>query len=138
MKGDFATAASLYGELVAAKPDDRNLVLTYGEALLGAGRYKEAPVQFAPLKGKAGARDLGVPAVKASMLAGDSGGAVASIASIPKQYRPMSLKDDPVFAPLKTARTSSRCFNLDSPACGPRACTSPPRSRRRQGTRSVR
>ena len=84
MKGDFATAVSLYGQLVAAKPDDRNLVITYGEALLGAGRYKEAPVQFAPLKRKAGARDLGVPAVKASMPAGDSGGAVASIASIPK------------------------------------------------------
>jgi len=39
---DFARAAALYHELVAAHPQDARLLLAYGNALSGAKQYKEA------------------------------------------------------------------------------------------------
>jgi len=102
LKGDFGRAATLYAPLVAASPQDPRLLLSYGEALLGAARYKEARAQFDRLKtiGGVGPRDLGVPAAKACVLDGDPNAAIAWLRSIPKQFLPASLKSDPAFRSL--------------------------------------
>ncbi len=103
LTGDFARAATLYAQLVAANPRDPSLVLSYGEALIGAARYKEARVQFDHLKtlGGVGPRDLGVPAAKACALDGDSEAAIAWLRSIPKQFLPPGLKTDSAFRSLQ-------------------------------------
>ena len=102
LAGDFASAVRLYAPLVAAKPDDTRLALSHGEALLGAGRYREAREQLDRLKTKhLGARDLGVPAAKACALDGDADAALAWLRSIPKQFLPPGLKNDPAFESLR-------------------------------------
>jgi hypothetical protein len=103
LTGDFARAARLYAQLAAAKPQDPRLVLSYGEALLGAARYKEARAQFDHLKtlGGVGPRDLGVPAAKACALDSDPDAAIAWLRSIPKQFLPAALKTDPAFSSLR-------------------------------------
>ena len=65
---EFGKAAPLYAELVAARPDDARLRLSYGEALLGNAQYAQACGEFEKLKGKGlGPRDLGLPAARACM-----------------------------------------------------------------------
>jgi dienelactone hydrolase len=99
--GNMAAAVTAFAELVKARPDDARLKLSYGEALLGAGRFPDACATFATLKGKGlGARDLGLPAARACVQAGDADAAVAWIAGIPAQYRPAAIATEPVFAPL--------------------------------------
>jgi dienelactone hydrolase len=101
--GDYAQAVALYGPLVEARAQDVRLLLAYGNALLGAHRYREARRQFERVKaiGTAGARDLGLPAAKACALDNDPEGAIAWLKTIPPQFLPGSVRDDPAFAPLK-------------------------------------
>jgi dienelactone hydrolase len=103
MTGNFAEAAVQYGLLVSARPDHHLLRLSYGEALLGAGQFAAACVEFEKLKGKGlGARDLGLPAARASLHNGDHDTAIAWLASIPRRFLPDSVQQDPVFAPLQS------------------------------------
>ena len=100
--GQFPQAAQVYGELVAARPEDSRLRLAYGEALLGAGQFAAACSELEKLKGKGlGPRDLGVPAARACMQKGDGDAAVAWLQSIPDRFRPASLEKDPIFAPIR-------------------------------------
>jgi dienelactone hydrolase len=100
--GDYTTAAALYGELVAKQPDDAMLRLSYGEALLGAGRAHEARAEFDRLKDKGlGYRDLGLPAARAALADGDPADAVAWLKTIPKRFLPRDLASDPDFAGLR-------------------------------------
>jgi tetratricopeptide (TPR) repeat protein len=102
MLGNFADAASTYADLVKAKPDDARLRLSYGEALLGAGRFAEACSELEQLKGKGlGPRDLGVPAARACMQKGDGDAAIAWLSSIPQRFLPQDLAKDPIFAPIQ-------------------------------------
>lgn len=99
--GNFERAARLYGELVRTRPGDARLGLSYGEALLAAGRAHEARTQFETLKGAGlGPRDLALPAARASLADGDPAGAVAWLQTIPKRFIPASMRTDPDFAPL--------------------------------------
>jgi dienelactone hydrolase len=101
LSGDFSRAATLYAPLAAANPQDSRLVLSYAEALLGAGRYKEARAQFDRLKTMSGVgpRDRGIPAARACLLDGDPDAAIAWLRTIPKQFRP-DLRTDPAFRGL--------------------------------------
>jgi dienelactone hydrolase len=100
--GRFADAAAAYRALSRAHPTDARLGLAYGEALLGATQYAAACAQFETLRDKdLGARDLGLPAAEACLKKGDADAAMAWLASIPPQFRPASLKDDPAFAALR-------------------------------------
>ena len=101
--GDYAKAATLYGLLVDAHLQDVRLLLAYGNALTGAKRYREARNQFDRVKaiGTAGPRDLGLPAAKACVLDNDPDAAIAWLKTIPPQFLPGSVQDDPAFAPLK-------------------------------------
>jgi dienelactone hydrolase len=100
--GDYRQAAFRYAELVRSRPDDARLRLAYGEALLGDHQFAAACTLFDSLKGKGlGYRDLGVPASRACAHAGMSDAAVAWIASIPPQFRPLSLGSDPAFASMQ-------------------------------------
>ena len=100
---DFAKAVPIYADLVAARPDDARLRLSYGEALLGNAQYAEACGELEKLKGKGlGPRDLGLPAARACMLKGDAEAAMAWLKTIPTRFLPPDLQDDPVFAPLKS------------------------------------
>ena len=100
---DFARAAALYHELVAAHPQDARLLLAYGNALSGAKQYKEARTQFDHAKaiGGLGPRDLGLPAAKACVLDHDPEAAMAWLKTIPPQGLPASVQSDPDFASLK-------------------------------------
>ena len=99
--GDFAKAAPIYGQLVASRPDDARLRLSYGEALLGNAQYAEACAEMEKLKGKGlGPRDLGLPAARACMQSGDGNAAIAWLKTIPTRFLPPSVRTDPVFAPL--------------------------------------
>jgi hypothetical protein len=99
--GRTAEAVAAYADLLKARPDDPRLKLSYGEALLGAKRFADACGTLATLKGKGlGARDLGLPAARACVQAGDADAAVAWIAAIPAEYRPAAIAKEPVFAPL--------------------------------------
>jgi dienelactone hydrolase len=115
--GDFDRAATLYGELIQSNGGGSSAVmrLAYGEALLGAKRYREARAQFDRAKqiGGLGPRDLGVPAARACALDGDAEAAVAWIASIPKRFRPMNLSQDPVFAGLTNREDFKALFLPD-------------------------
>ena len=94
--GNFADAASTYAELVKTRPDDTRLRLSYGEALLGAGRYADACGELEQLKGKGlGPRDLGVPAARACMQKGDGDAAVAWLSSIPQPFRTAKSRNRP-------------------------------------------
>jgi dienelactone hydrolase len=100
---DFAKAVSIYADLVAARPDDARLRLSYGEALLGNAQYAEACGELEKLKGKGlGPRDLGLPAARACMLKGDADAAVAWLKTIPTRFLPPNVQDETVFAPLKS------------------------------------
>jgi len=99
---NFAAASSIYRDLVAAKPDDARLRLSFGEALLGATQFADACAQFAQLRGKGlGPRDLGLPAARACVLAGDQETAIGWLKSIPSRFLPRSVESDSAFAPLR-------------------------------------
>jgi dienelactone hydrolase len=99
---EFAKAVPIYRELVAARPEDARLRLSYGEALLGSSDFAEACAQFERLKGKGlGPRDLGLPAARACMQKGDAAAAIAWLKSIPSRFLPVELRDDAVFAPIR-------------------------------------
>ena len=101
---EHGKAARIYAELVAARPDDARLRLSYGEALLGDAQFAAACSEFEKLKGKAlGPRDLGLPAARACMQKGDPDAAIAWLKSIPTRFLPPSVQTEAVFAPL-TAR----------------------------------
>ena len=100
--GDFAAAAQRYQGMVEKRPDDARLRLSYGEALLGAGRHQEARAQFDRLKGAGlGPRDLGLPAARAAIADGDAAGAVAWLKTIPKRFLPPEIASDPAFQSLR-------------------------------------
>ena len=100
---DFAKAVPIYADLVAARPDDARLRLSYGEALLGNAQYAEACGELEKLKGKGlGPRDLGLPAARACMLKGDGDAAIAWLKTIPTRFLPPNVQDEAVFAPLKS------------------------------------
>jgi dienelactone hydrolase len=101
--GNFAKAAALYHDLVAAHTHNARLRLAYGIALTGASRFKEARSQFdlAKLIGGLGARDLGLPAAKACALDHDPEAAMVWLKSIPPQFLPASLQSDANFATLR-------------------------------------
>jgi dienelactone hydrolase len=100
---DFARAAVLYRELVAAHPQDAALLLAYGNALSGAKQYKEACAQFdrAKVIGGLGARDLGLPAAEVCALDHNPEAAMAWLKTIPPQFLPASIRSDAAFAELK-------------------------------------
>jgi dienelactone hydrolase len=100
---DFAGAAALYRQLVAAHSKDARLLLAYGIALSGAKQYKEARAQFdrAQVIGGLGLRDLGLPAAKASALDHDLEAAMAWLKTIPPQFLPASVQSDAAFVELK-------------------------------------
>jgi dienelactone hydrolase len=100
---DFARAAALYDELVAAHPQDARLLLAYGNALSGAKQYKEARAQFdrAKVIGGLGARDLGLPAAKACALDRESEAAMVWLKTIPPQFLPASVQSDAAFVALR-------------------------------------
>jgi hypothetical protein len=103
MAGNSAEAAAAYVEPVRTAPDDPRLRLSYGEALLGASRFAEACDELGKLKGKGlGPRDLGIPAARACMQKGDADAAIEWLRSIPKRFRLTQLRDDPIFAPIRT------------------------------------
>jgi dienelactone hydrolase len=111
--GNFADGASTYAELVKAKPTDARLRLSYGEALLGAGRFAEACSELEQLKGKGlGPRDLGVPAARACMQKGDGDAAIAWLSSIPQRFLPQELANDPVFAPIQSRGEFKALFQV--------------------------
>jgi len=100
---EFGKAAGIYASLVASRPDDSRLRLSYGEALLGNNQFGEACGEFEKLKGKGlGPRDLGLPAARACMQKGDADAAVAWLKTIPTRFLPTEVQDEAVFAPLKT------------------------------------
>lgn len=111
LAGDFDTAAAIYADLVAARPDDATLGLSYGEALLGAGRYGDARARFERLKDAGlGRRDLGLPAARAALADGDPEDAVAWLRTIPKRFLPRGLADDPDFAALRGRKDFEALF----------------------------
>ena len=100
--GDFRAAAATYATLVARNPDDARLRLSYGQSLLADNQFATACSEFEKLKGKGlGPRDLGLSAARACLQKGDATLALAWLSSIPKQYLPARVKDEPVFAPIR-------------------------------------
>jgi dienelactone hydrolase len=100
--GQFHDAAATYARMVAARPEDPRLRLAYGEALLGDGQYAAACAELDKLRDKGlGYRDLGLPAAEACLRKGDPAAAVAWLHTIPPQFLPASIADDPRFAALK-------------------------------------
>jgi dienelactone hydrolase len=100
--GKFKDAADEYAKMVAARPDDHRLRLSYGEALSGDKQYAAACAEFEKLRDKPlGPRDRGLPAAFACLMKGDPAAAVGWLNTIPPQYLPRSIADDPRFAPLK-------------------------------------
>ncbi len=100
--GRFEEAADAYAPLVAQHPEDALLGLSYGEALIGAKRFATACSAFAPLKDRGlGRRDLGLPAARACLQAGDTTTAITWLQSIPKRNLPPRVHDEPTFASLR-------------------------------------
>jgi dienelactone hydrolase len=100
---DFAKAVKAYAPIVAQRPDDARLRLSYGEALLGDAQFAAACGEFEKLKGKGlGPRDLGLPAARACMGKGDADAAIAWLKTIPTRFLPPSVQDEVVFASIKT------------------------------------
>jgi hypothetical protein len=98
----FHEAAGEYASMVAARPDEARLRLAYGEALLGDAQYAAACAEFEKLRDKGlGYRDLGLPAARAWLGKGDPEAAVAWLRTIPPQFLPSSVAEDPSFAALK-------------------------------------
>ena len=101
MTRDYKKAAGVYAELVAARPTEPRLRLSYGEALLGDSQFAAACTEFEKLKGKGlGPRDLGLPAARACMQKGDADAAIAWLKSIPTRFLPPSVRTEAVFAPV--------------------------------------
>jgi dienelactone hydrolase len=101
--GQYSAAVAAYAAIVRARPNDARVRLAYGEALLGDRQYAAACSELAQLKGKGlGARDVGLPAARACALTGDSAAAIGWLASIPSQFLPPDVADDPAFAQLRT------------------------------------
>jgi dienelactone hydrolase len=99
---DFARAARAYAPIVAQRPNDTRLRLSYGEALLGDSQFAAACAEFEKLKGKGlGPRDLGLPAARACMQKGDAEAAIAWLKTIPTRFLPPAVQDEPVFASIK-------------------------------------
>ncbi len=100
--GDAKAAVAGYADLVRARPDDARLRLSYAEALLADRQFVTACAEFDRLKGKGlGPRDVGLPAARACMQNGDTELAIAWLRSIPPQFLPPEVQDDPIFASLK-------------------------------------
>jgi dienelactone hydrolase len=100
--GSFGKAAAIYAELVAARPDDPRVRLSYGEALLGDSQFSAACAELEKLKAKGlGPRDLGLPAARACMQKGDADAAIAWLKTIPTRFLPASVQNEAVFAPLR-------------------------------------
>ncbi len=112
---DFARAVPLYASLVNPQTASVPLLLSYGEALIGAGQYKPARAIFERVKaiGTAGYRDLGIPAARAAALDGDGDAAVAWLKSIPTRFLPTALENDPVFAGLHSRDDFHALFKKD-------------------------
>jgi hypothetical protein len=107
---NFAAASVIYRDLVAARPDDSRLRLSFGEALLGDAKFVDACAQFAQLRGTGlGPRDLGLPAARACVQAGDQETAIGWLKSIPSRFLPRSVESDSAFAPLR-ARADFRAL----------------------------
>jgi Flp pilus assembly protein TadD len=99
---DFAKAAKAYATIVAQRPADTRLRLSYGEALLGDSQFAAACAEFEKLKGKGlGPRDLGLPAARACMGKGDADAAIAWLKTIPTRFLPSAVRDEAVFASIK-------------------------------------
>ena len=112
--GDFASAARGYAALVAQRPDDPRLRLAYGEALLGDRQFAKACGEFETLKGKGlGPRDLGLPAARACLNAGDPELAMSWLRSIPKRFLPPRVREDPAFAALWDRADFKALFETD-------------------------
>jgi len=100
--GKLHEAAAAYAAMVAARPDDARLRLAYGEALLGDGHAAVACAEFDKLRDKGlGYRDLGLPAARACLQKGDPDAAIAWLRSIPPQFLPASIGEEPAFAALR-------------------------------------
>ena len=100
--GDAKAAVPGYAKLVNDHPDDVRLRLSYAEALLGDKQFEGACAQFERLKGKGlGPRDVGLPAARACMQNGDAELALAWLRTIPRQFLPSDLQEDPMFASLR-------------------------------------
>jgi hypothetical protein len=100
--GRYAEAASMYGELVRARPDEARLRLAHVEALLEARQFDAACAEADNLKGRGlGARDVGLPSARACMQKGDPDAAIAWLKTIPTRFLPPSVQSEAVFAPLK-------------------------------------
>ena len=107
----FDKAAPIYAELVAGRPNDSRLRLSYGEALLGAGQYAAACSELEKLKGKGlGPRDLGLPAARACMQKGDAEAAIAWLKTIPTRFLPPQVQNETVFAPLQSREDFKALF----------------------------
>jgi hypothetical protein len=99
---NFGPASEIYARLVGRRPNDPSLRLAYGESLLGDRQFRAACDEFAKLRGKGlGARDLGLPAARACLQAGDGEAALQWLRSIPARYLPRAVAGEPVFTPLK-------------------------------------
>ena len=99
--GDAAQAAAIYAALATERPNDVQVRLAYGEALLADSQFAVACAEFDKLRGKGlGPRDLGLPAARACAQKGDAASAIAWIESIPARFRP-DLSADPAFATLR-------------------------------------
>jgi dienelactone hydrolase len=113
LAGRFGDAVTAYRALVAAHPDEERMRLSLGEALLGDRQFAAACAELGKLKGaNLGARDLGIAAAESCALAGDADAAVAWIASIPPQFRPPDLANDPAFASLRGRADFQALFRL--------------------------
>jgi hypothetical protein len=100
--GNYHEAAALYAELVGLRPNDARLRLSFGESLLGDGRYREACSLFESLKGRGlGYRDLGEPAARACARAGDADAAIGWLRSIPSRFLRRGLADDSAFTSIR-------------------------------------
>jgi tetratricopeptide (TPR) repeat protein len=100
-RGDFETAAKLYAPLASADPESVALQISYGEALLGAKRYREALEQLEKVKDRAGFRDFGLPASRAAALAGEPDKAIEYLTRIPARFLPASELSNPAYQSLK-------------------------------------
>jgi hypothetical protein len=101
LTGNHKEAVARYAELVASRPDDARLRLSYGEALLGNSQFAAACDELEKLKGKGlGPRDLGLPAARACMQKGDADAAIAWLRTIPQRFLPADVEKEATFAPL--------------------------------------
>jgi predicted Zn-dependent protease len=109
--GKFHEAAAAYASMVTARPDDVRLRLAYGEALLGDGQAAAACSEFDKLGDKGlGYRDLGLPAARACLQKGYPDAAIRWLKSIPPQFLPPSVAEEPAFAALRNRKDSRALF----------------------------